>query len=402
MSARRLVAHTVHALARYRLRTGLMMVGSLVGVAALTFVVSVGQGAKRKMLTTVRQIFGESSILIVAGGHQLMGGPRPDAARLTVDDIEAVAKALPEIELWDPLQTLSASVRRGDANTTVRVLGHSERSGRVQARGAVRGAYFDAAAVKRSERVALIGETVAKDLFGDEDPLDAEILIESVPFTVVGVLERFGTDLHGMDRDNEIVVPLSTLMRRLANVDTIAAAKLLVKDSRRIEDTAREITQRLRARHALAEGQPDDFNILTPVDVQQMVGRAQRVLSLYVPLAAAVALVVGGIVAATLMLASVNARVGEIGLRRAVGARPEDIRLQFLVETAVTMLGGGLGGVVLGLAAGQVVATRLELGPVFSWSAVLLGLIMSVVTGFLAGVVPARRAARLLPADALR
>jgi len=402
MSTTRLVVHSVQALARYRLRTSFMMVGSFVGVAALTFVVSIGQGAQRKMLTTVRQIFGESGIMIGAGGHQMMGGPRPGAARLTLDEIEALAQALPEIEAWDPQQVMSASVRRGNATGTVRVLGQSERSEQLRARSVSRGVYFDASAVKRVERVALIGETVAKDLFEDQDPLDGEILIESVPFTVIGVLEPFGTDLHGMDRDNEIVVPISTLMRRLTNVDSIAGVKVLVQDSQRIEDIAREITRLLRVQHGLAEGQPDDFNVLTPVEVQRMFGRMQRVLSLYLPLAATVALVVGGIVAATLMLTSVNARVGEIGLRRAVGAQPEHIRLQFLVESAVTMLGGGLGGILIGLVAGQIVATRLEFGAVFSWNAVVLGILMSTATGLLAGVVPARRAARLLPADALR
>lgn len=402
MSTTRLVVHSARALGRYRLRTSFIMIASVVGVAALTFVVSIGQVAQRKMLTTVRQIFGESGIMVGAGGHRMMGGPRSGAARLTLDDMEALAEALPEIEAWDPQQTMAASVRRGNTTGTVRVLGQSERSERLRARSVTRGVYFDASDVKRLARVALIGETVAKDLFGNEDPLDGEILIESVPFKVAGVLERFGTDLHGMDRDNEIVVPISTLMRRLTNVDSIAGAKLLVKDSQRIEDTAREITRLLRARHALADGQPDDFSVLTPVEVQRMFGMMQRVLSLYVPLAATVALLVGGIVAATLMLASVNARVGEIGLRRAVGALPRHIRLQFIIETAVTMVGGGLGGIAIGLAAGQLVATRMELGPVFSWSAVLLGLVTSTVTGTLAGVVPARRAARLLPADALR
>lgn len=402
MSTTRLVVHSIQALARYRLRTCFMMAGSVVGVAAVTFVVSIGQGAERKMLTTVRQIFGESGIMIGAGGHQMMGGPRPGAARLTLDDMEALAKALPEIEAWDPQQVMTASVRRGTATGTVRVLGQSERSERLRARSVTRGVYFDASDVRRLERVALIGRTVVKDLFGDDDPLDGEILIELVPFKVAGVLEPFGTDLHGMDRDNEIVVPITTLMRRLTNVDSIAGAKVLVRDSQQIEDTAREITRLLRAQHALTEGQPDDFNVLTPVEVQRMFGRMQRVLSLYLPLAAAVALLVGGIVAATLMLTSVNARVGEIGLRRAVGAQPEHIRLQFLVETAVTMLGGGLAGIAIGLVAGQLVATRLELGTVFSWAAVLLGLVMSTATGLLAGVVPARRAARLLPADALR
>jgi putative ABC transport system permease protein len=402
MKPGRLITHSIRALGRYRLRTSFMMLGSLVGVAALTLVISIGQGAERKMMKMVRQIFGESGIMVGAGGHQMMGGPRPGAARMTLDDIEALAKAIPEIEAWDPQQTMAAAVRRGSATATVRVLGQSERSERLRSRGVTRGTYFDATAVKRLDRVALIGETVVEDLFGSDDPVGGEILIESVSFKVIGVLESFGTDLHGMDRDNEIVVPLSTLMRRLTNVDSIAGAKLLVKDPRRVGDTAREITRILRDQHGLTADQADDFRVITPVEVQQMVGRAQRVFSWYLPLAASVALLVGGIVAATLMLASVNARVSEIGVRRAVGARPEHIGWQFLIESAVTMLGGGLGGLALGLAAGQYLATRLELGIVFSWSAVWLGLLMSIVTGLLAGVMPARRAARLQPVDALR
>ena len=402
MNTGRLITHSIRALTRYRLRSFFIMMASLVGVAALTLVLSIGKGAQHKMLATVRQIFGDSAILIGAGPHQIMGGPRADSARLTIDDIDAIARALPEIDVWDPQQALSASVRRGDATATVRVLGQSERSSRVWGRGVSRGIYFDAAAVQRTERVALIGRTAARNLFGEGDPLRGEIFIEAVPFTVIGILEVFGTDLHGMDRDNEIVVPVSTLMRRLANVDTISAAKLLVKDSDRIDETARTVRQLLRSRHALAAGQPDDFNLLTPVEVKQMMGKIRRVLSLYLPLASIVVLLVGGIVAATLMLGSVNARVAEIGLRRAVGARPGDIGMQFLIETTVTMVGGGLGGIVLGLAAAQIVAAHLHLVGVFSWSTIVLGLLESAATGLLAGVIPARRAAGLLPADALR
>jgi putative ABC transport system permease protein len=239
-------------------------------------------------------------------------------------------------------------------------------------------------------------------LFGGDDPLDAEIRIGAVPFRVIGVLEPFGTDMHGMDRDNEIVVPISTLTRRLTNVDTIAAAKLLLGNPSAGEDAAREITRILRERHVLTAGQPDDFKILTALEVQRNVAMIQRVLFLYVPLVAGVALVVGGIVSAMLMLASVNARISEIGLRRAVGARPEDIRLQFLIETAVTTICGGLGGIVLGYIGAQIIASRLELGDIFSWKAVLLGVGAAAVTGLIAGVAPARRAARLQPADALR
>ncbi len=403
MNTFRLVRHSVRTMARYKLRSGFMMVGSLVGVAALTLVISVGQAAERKMLKTVRQIFGDASVMIFDGGGRQMGGPRGAATRLKVDDIDAVAKELPGIEAWDPQQVLSdASVRHGDLSESARVLGESERSEQVWGRKASRGEYFDATAVSGSARVALIGETVAKELFKDEDPLGADIQIGSVPFRVIGVLEPWGTDPHGMDRDNEVVVPISTLVRRLTNVDTIAAAKLLVSDPGRSEEMTGEIRRILRERHSLAAGQPDDFTVLTATEVQQMVGQVRRVLFLYLPLVAAISLVVSAIVAASLMLASVNERVGEIGLRRAVGARTADIRLQFLIETAATTLAGGLIGIVLGYIGAQMGAAQMHLGSIVSWNAILLGIAASTVTGLVAGLAPAQRAARMAPADALR
>jgi putative ABC transport system permease protein len=403
MSKMRLVRHSIRAVGRYKLRSGFIMLGTLVGVAALTLVISVGGGVERKMLTMLKQLFGESSILVIGRGNQLLGGPRPNAARFTIDDMTAVANEVPEIEAWDPQQSMpSASIRRDDASTTARVLGASERWTHVWERHVSRGDEFDASAVTSSARVALIGETVARELFAHDDPIGADILIGSVSFRVIGVLERFGTDLHGMDRDNEIVVPISTLQRRVMNVDTIGIAKILVRDPSRAEETAQAIKQALRARHALAEGQRDDFNLMTPIEVQQMVSFVQRILYLYMPLVAGVAILVAGIVSATLMLASVNQRRGEIGLRRAVGARPEDIRLQFLIETAVTTLAGGIGGIAIGLFGAQGASVHLRLGALFSWNAILLGLLVSVATGLLAGVMPARRAAKLPPVDALR
>lgn len=398
----RLIAHSVGVMARYRLRSATVMLGSLVGVTALTLVVSLGQGMEAKVLKTVGPMLGDSSILIVSGGSRIMGSPRAGASRLTIDELTALAAELGDIDSWDPQQEVSSVVRYRETTATVRVLGQSERGERVWARTVTRGQYFDAAAVSTSARVAVIGDTVARNLFGDSEPLDAEIRIGAVPFRVIGVLEPFGNDLHGMDRDDEIVVPISTLMRRLTNVDTVSAARLVVKDPGREEEIASEIGRILRARHALASDEPDDFRIVTTVEVRDTVAFIRRVLRLYVPLAAAVVLLVAGIVAATLMLSSVNERVGEIGLRRAIGARPEDIRLQFATETAVSVLTGGLGGLLLGYVAARFAATRLQLGVAFSWKAVLIGLVGSAIAGLLAGVLPARRAARLQPADALR
>jgi putative ABC transport system permease protein len=355
-----------------------------------------------KVLKTVGQMLGDSSILVISGGSRIMGSPRAGASRLTIDELTAVADELGDIEAWDPQQEVSSVVRYRETTATVRVLGQSERGERVWARTVSRGQYFDAAAVTSAARVAVIGDTVARTLFGQADPLDAEVRIGAVPFRVIGVLEPFGPDMHGMDRDNEIVVPISTLMRRLTNVDTIAAARLLVKDPSREEENAREIGRILRTRHALGPDEPDDFRVVTTVEVRKNIAWIRRILFLYVPLAAAVILLVAGIVAATLMLSSVNERVGEIGLRRAVGARPEDIRLQFATETAVTILAGALGGLLVGYAGARLLATRLLLEQTFSWEAVLIGLVASAITGLLAGVLPARRAAQLRPADALR
>lgn len=403
MSTNRLLRSSLRALRRHKLRSTFMMMGSLVGVAALTFVLTIGAAAQRKLLDTVRQLFGPSSIVVSGGGGFFLGGPRGEAARLTLDDAAALAEEVSGIETWDPMQVVAgAQVRRGDASATVRLLGESERSERVWDRGVSQGEYFDAAAVTGSARVALIGETVARRLFGDEDPLGAEIQIGSVPFRVTGILHRLGTDIHGMDRDNEIVIPISTAMRRVMNVDTIRAVKLPVRDPERVDETAREVTRVLRGRHALAEGQPSDFTLMTSSAVQQNVRRVQRALFLYLPLVAGISLLASGAVAATLMLSSVNARVGEIGLRRAVGARPRDIRLQFLLETAVTAVGGGLVGAALGSGLAVYLAGRMNFGISVSPAAMALGIALAAVTGLLSGVIPARRAALLEPAVALR
>ncbi len=219
---------------------------------------------------------------------------------------------------------------------------------------------------------------------------------------MTGVLERLGTDIHGMDRDNEIVIPVTTAMRRVMNVDVIRAIKLLVRDPERVDQTQKAVSRVLRGRHSLAEGQPSDFTLLSRSFVQKNVAKVQRVLFLYLPLVAAIALFAGAAVQATLMLSSVSERVAEIGLRRAVGARPADIRLQFLLETAIVAVGGGLLGAAVGSGLAIFLPARVNLGAGFSPMAVSLGLALAAGTGLLAGVLPARRAALLEPAVALR
>lgn len=403
MTTKHLVTQSLHAMARYRLRTALMMLGSILGVAALTIAVSLGRAVQAKVVKTIGQIVGDASVLVMGGGGRRMGPPSLGGSRLTLDDMEAAVREVSGIQDWDPQAALaSTTIRRGGATTTARVIGGSERWQHVWSRGVSEGQSFDATDISRMSRVAIIGATVAHALFGDESPVGADIQIGAVPVRVIGVLEVFGTDLHGMDRDNEIVMPLSTLMRRLANTDAISSGKLLVTEPARANEIADSVRLVLRQRHAINRDQPDDFSIMTALQAQEMVAMMRRVLTLYIPLAAGIVLLVGGVVAAALMLSSVSERVGEIGLRRAVGARPEDIQRQFMVETAGTTLVGGVAGVVVGYIVVQMLAGRFRLDPSFSFAAVLLGLGAAAITGWLASVLPARRAARLHPADAFR
>jgi putative ABC transport system permease protein len=356
------------------------------------------------MLTMFSRMFGDSAIMISDGGGRMMGGPRGPGIRLKVDDIDAIAKEIPSIQAWDPEEQLSGvDLKHGGAtDSAAGIQGDSERFGQVWGRGLTEGEYFDATAVRGSARVALIGETVAKELYPNQDPIGADLEIGSVPFRVIGVLEPWGTNPHGMDQDNFVVVPITTLMRRLTNVDTISTAKLTMSDPSQASQLSEGIRQILRQRHALGAGQPDDFTILTPIDVQKEIGSIRKVLFLYLPLVAGIFLVVGGFVAASLMLVSVNERSGEIGLRRAVGALPGDIRLQFLIETAATTLTGGLAGIALGYLGARLGANKMHLQNILVWNAAFLGIAASTLTGLLAGLVPALRAARLNPADTLR
>ncbi len=403
MTHQRIVSDAIRTAARYWPRSILMMVGSVFGTLALTLVIAMGTTVRDKMLETVSRMFNASTVLITSGGGMILSGPRAERARLTLDDIEALQRELPAIESWDPVQTLpSVPIRYQNAATTARVLGLSERSERVWDRGVSRGDYFDAEAVTRADRVALIGKTVVRKLFPDSDPLEAEILIGSVPFRVVGVLDVQGTDAHGMDRDDEIVVPISTAMRRLLNTDSIRGAKLLVSEPQRVQEVAAEAGRVLRERHATAAGNPDDFTVMTTVEIMALLGRAERVFFLFIPLAAGVALLLAGLSAAGMMLSAVKQRTQEIGLRRAIGARPRDIAWQFLLECSVPVLAGGALGIALGSVGAMFVARLIDVQGTLSWKATLVGLGLSAAVGVLAGALPARRAACLEPAHALR
>jgi putative ABC transport system permease protein len=381
-----------------------MMIGVMVGVGALTVVTAIGEGSIKEVMDKVKSTFNANNILITAGGGSRHGAARGEGPTktLTIDDLESLEARVANVDLIDPSLRVGAKmVTYQGANRQVSVTGYSEKAAQLT-RGVSRGTYFSRADVRDSARVCVIGQHAAAELFGDVDPLGQQVRIGSVPFEIVGLLEAGGMGMHGTNTDDVIYVPVTTAMRRLANAEHISSAKIRVREASQMENTALEIESVLRERHKLGVDAESDFNMITPVAVQEMVESSNRIFTLFLPLLAAIAIAVGALIIASLMLVAVNERRPEIGLRKAVGARSKDIQIQFLMEaTAITVIAGLL-GLLLGAAASQVVLGAMGKPLTLPWGAMLIGFTVSVAVGLLAGVIPSRRAAALLPIDTLR
>jgi len=405
MKTQRLLRHGLRDKGRHRLRTFFMMLGTFVGVLALTVVLAIGQGTREAVTENIERMFAGNSILVSAGGGGMMGGPGANGPTTTfvVEDLEEIQASVPGIRVFDPMiLDMGREVVYQGNSATVRVLGHSEHHEEVWNRGVSRGAFFGEEEVRSSGRVALVGETLVRDLFEGADPIGLQLRVGTVPFQVIGVLDSMGIDPHGWDRDNEVIIPYTTMMRRVMNVDYIGTAKILVERTADLDATVAAIEGMLRERHALAEGEPNDFSMITPTQVEEMVASMNRIFTLFLPLLAAVSLFIGGIVVANLMLMGVNERRAEIGLRKAVGARDRDIWLQFLLESSLVTVVGGVLALLVGALGLAVVGRAMEGVSVMPWEAATLGLVAAVAVGLLAGVFPARRAAALEPVQTLR
>ncbi len=405
MRTRRLMGHGLRGMGRHRLRTFFMMLGTFMGVLAFTLVVAIGQGTRDSVLGNIERMFAGSSIFLSAGGGGMMGGPRADGptTTLVMEDLEVIQAAVPGIRVYDPMiMAGSREVVYQGNSSSVRVLGHSERHEEVWDRGVSRGAFIGEAEVRSSARVALVGETLVRELFQGADPIGLQLRIGTVPFDVIGVLDSMGIDPHGWDRDNEVLIPVTTMMRRVMNVDYVQSAKFLAESGTDLDGVVLAIEDLLRERHALAEDVPNDFSMITPVQVQEMVGSMNRIFTLFLPLLAGVSLLIGGIVVANLMLMGVNERRSEIGLRKAVGARGRDVWVQFLLESSLVTVVGGLLALVVAAVTLGVIGRFMEIPSIMPWEAAFLGLGAAVAVGLLAGVAPARRAAALDPVATLR
>ena len=397
----------LQALAANRLRSGLTMLGIIIGVGAVITMIAVGAGAQARVEDQIKGL--GSNLIIIMSGSVTSGGARMGSGSsftISEDDAQVVMHEIPEV-IAAPALRGGVQVVAGNANWSTGMFGVTPEYFEVRQWGLTSGHGFDANDMTGATKVAVLGQTVAKSLFGDTNPLDQVIRIRKVPFTVVGVLERKGQNLFGQDQDDVILVPLSSARKRVlgglqAKQRAVNTIWVKVREGYDMKVAESQVRDLLRQRHRLAPGQDDDFFLRNLSEVLQAQETSSRILTLLLAAVASVSLLVGGIGIMNIMLVSVTERTREIGLRMAVGARGRDILTQFLIEAMTLSLVGGFAGIILGavgsFAIGHFAGWRTEL----TASSVVLATGFAAVVGIFFGYYPARKAARLSPIEALR
>ena len=394
------------ALWRNRLRSGLTMLGMIIGVAAVIAMVSVGAGADRFVQQQIAS-FG-TNIAMVIPGAVTSGGARSGwggASTLTVADTEAVRR-VPEVAAATHSRRQVLQTIYGNTNWSTVVQGVTTDFQRVRDWPVANGSFFTERHEKSAAKVAVLGETVVRNLFGPgQDPIGTVIRIKNVPFKVIGVLTGKGQSSWGQDQDDVVMIPFSTAERRVMGATILGSVEMIYATTRRTADlpaAVEGITNVIRQQHRIGRGQEDDFTVRTLEDMAGASAAASQVMGNLLLAIASISLLVGGIGIMNILLVSVTERTREIGLRMAVGAKARHILLQFLTEATVLSMTGGLIGVALGLLATHLIGRLAQWPTVLEPTSVAASFLVSGAVGVFFGFYPARKASQLDPIEALR
>ncbi|MDP2794648.1 MAG: ABC transporter permease [Sulfurisoma sp.] len=391
-----------------KMRSALTMLGIIIGVAAVIVMIAIGNGAQAKVENQIRSL--GANIILVLSGSALSSGARGghgSQPTLFEDDAYALPKEVESIQAAAPTLRSTGQVVAGNANWSTTFYGTTPDYLEVREWSVVEGRPFDASDIHGATKVALIGQTVAKNLFGDASPIDQVIRVRKVPLTVIGVLDRKGQSMTGQDQDDIVLMPISTARKRvlgaaLARSKSVGSIMVKVRPGENMAAAEAGMRELLRQRHRLQTEQEDDFFVRNLSEILEAQEASSRVMALLLAAVASVSLLVGGIGIMNIMLVSVTERTREIGLRMAVGARARDILTQFLVEAVTLSLIGGLVGILLGVGGALLIAAWAQWPTELSATAIVLAVGFAAAVGVFFGYYPARKASQLLPIEALR
>ena len=398
----------LRALRVNKLRSALTMLGIIIGVGAVIVMVGVGAGAQARVAAQIQSL--GSNLIIVLSGSTTAGGIRlGQGSQLTIteEDSATIAREIPLIQAAAPSMRGTAQVVYGNLNWATGIQGVTPDYSEVREWPVVAGRFLISEDVDGATKVALLGQTIAQNLFGDSDPLGQIIRIKKVPFTVIGVLDRKGQNSWGQDQDDVVLIPLSTAKKKVlgvsqANARSVGAISVKVRPGEDMAEAEAQMRALLRQRHRLQAYQDDDFTLRNLSEILQTQEESSKVMTYLLAAIASVSLLVGGIGIMNIMLVSVTERTREIGLRMAVGARGRDILMQFLVEAVTLSLIGGVIGIVLGLGGSRAISQFAEWRTQVPPQAVAMAFGFAAAVGVFFGFYPARKAAQLDPIEALR
>jgi putative ABC transport system permease protein len=393
----------LRALGRNKMRTALTMLGVIIGVAAVICTVSIGEGATQRIQNAIENM-GANMVWIEAGGVNLNGvrTGNGQTKTLTMDDLKAIQDQIPLVSHATPNVDGRAQVVFGNQNWNTSMRGISPDYLFVRKLAVERGTFFGEDEIDRADNVCVLGPTVANILFLSDNPIGQTVRVNNQPCKIIGVLEPKGQSATGQDQDDMILMPYSTVQKKVKGINWLDDIWASANTADVIPEAEREITDLLRERHHIRTGQLDDFNIRHPVEIANAMADSARMMELLLASIASIALFVGGIGIMNIMLVSVTERTREIGVRMAVGASEKDVQMQFLTEAIVMSLMGGAIGLILGMLGSVLIARILQWPTAVPLSAILIAFVFSACVGIFFGYYPAWKAASLDPIEALR